>query len=227
MNTLHRELLEQLQNCIIRGKIDAKSVHPKDLVGKNGADELAQLLLTQGVVPESILRDGMLAGMKVVGERFKSRSIFVPDVMMSAKAMNRAMKHLEPFFASRALHHYGIFIIGTVAGDLHDIGKNLAAMFIRGAGWNVIDLGVDVSPKLFSEAVIQNPGCVVGLSALLTTTMLNMRPTIEAIRGIDANTKVIIGGAPLTKQFAQEIDADHYSPDPQDAVAYLEVLKAL
>jgi methanogenic corrinoid protein MtbC1 len=139
---------------------------------------------------------------------------------MAAKAMSAGMAHLKPFFDSGQAHHKGVFVIGTVQGDLHDIGKNLVAMVIEGAGYRVIDLGVDVSSEKFLAAVKENPGASVGLSALLTTTMVNMENTIKLIKEQSPSTRVIVGGAPLTAEFAKKISADSYAPDPQGALNF-------
>ena len=143
---------------------------------------------------------------------------------MAAKAMNSAIAHLKPFFLSGETKRKGKFIIGTVSGDLHDIGKNLVAMMIEGGGWEVIDLGVDVSAEKFMKAMDENPGAVVGLSALLTTTMENMKRIVTAIKEKHKDSKIMIGGAPVTMEYCMKIGADFYSPDPQGAVNYLKQL---
>jgi len=145
-------------------------------------------------------------------------------MLMAAKAMNSAMKHLKPFFQSGETKRKGKFIIGTVSGDLHDIGKNLVAMMIEGNGWEVIDLGVDVSIDKFLKAIAENPDAVIGLSALLTTTMENMKKTVAAIRENYSGSKILVGGAPVTMDFCISIGADFYSPDPQGVVNYLNQL---
>jgi len=162
--------------------------------------------------------------MAVVGNKFSRKEIYVPQMLMSAKAMNSAMKHLKPFFQSGETKRRGKFIIGTVAGDLHDIGKNLVAMMIEGGGWEVIDLGVDVSSEKFLKALDENPGAVIGMSALLTTTMENMKKTVSTIREKYSGSKILVGGAPVTMEYCQKIGADYYSPDPQGAVNYLNQL---
>ncbi len=215
------DLLETLKMCVERGKVNAKSPHPPDMKGKDGADELARQALDAGIGPQDILSKGLIVGMQRVGERFRNKEIFVPDVLMSAKAMSAAMEHLRPYFSSDALRHKGTVVMGTVAGDLHDIGKKLVAMIVEGAGWEIVDLGVDVPAEKFLKAVEQHPGCAVGLSALLTTTMVNMESVIKQIKTSFPATKVIVGGAPLTKEFADKIGADAYSPDPQGAVEFL------
>ena len=216
------DLLEQLAMCIERGKVNAASPYPPDLKGQDGADELAKRALDEGIPPDDILSKGMIVGMGAVGQKFSENKVFVPDLLMAAKAMSAAMVHMKPFFESGDAHHKGTFIVGTVQGDLHDIGKNLVAMVVEGGGWKVVDLGVDVKAEKFVAAAKENPGAVVGLSALLTTTMVNMEKTVSDLKENDANTKVIVGGAPLTDEFAKKIGADGYSPDPQGVIAYLD-----
>jgi 5-methyltetrahydrofolate--homocysteine methyltransferase len=215
------EILDSLQRCIERGKVNSKSPHPPDMKGQDGADELTRRALDSGIPPQDVLSKALVIGMQHVGERFRNKEIFVPDVLMSAKAMSAAMEHLKPFFKSETLKHRGTVVMGTVLGDLHDIGKKIVSMVIEGAGWEVVDLGTDVSPEKFLNAVAQHPGCVVGLSALLTTTMINMETTVRQIRAKHPRTKIIIGGAPVTQEFAAKIGADGYSADPQGAVEYL------
>ena len=167
-----------------------------------------------------------MAGMNRIGEKFGQNKVFVPELLMAAKAMNACMKHLEPHFASGNIKKKGVFIIGTVSGDLHDIGKNLVAMVVKGGGWDIVDLGVDVSADKFVAAVKQHPVCVVGLSALLTTTMVNMEKTVKAVKEASKDAKVVVGGAPLTQDFANKIGADAYSADPQGALNFLNTIAA-
>ena len=220
------ELLEQLSHCIEFGKINLASPYPPDMKGQDGADELAKMALDQGIGANDILQKGLVPGMEKVGVKFRENKVFVPQVLMSAKAMSAAMVHLKPFFASGEVERKGKFVIGTVAGDLHDIGKNLVSMMVEGSGWEVIDLGVDVSTEKLLETAKANPNCVVGLSALLTTTMNNMAKTVRQIKAELPNQVVLVGGAPLTDDFRKEIGADFYSPDPQGAVEYLKTLVA-
>ncbi len=142
-------------------------------------------------------------------------------MLMSAKAMGAAMNHLKPFFTSGDVKTKGTFIIGTVKGDLHDIGKNLVAMMVEGGGWSIIDLGVDVNEDTFNNTLAENPGAIVGLSALLTTTMANMEEIVQKIKEVHPGTKVLVGGAPLNDEFRKKIGADFYAPDPRGAVEYL------
>jgi len=191
---------------------------------QDGADELAKRALEEGVKPDQILEKALVPAMERVGDKFTRKEIYVPQMLMAAKAMNSAMAHLKPFFQSGETKRKGKFIVGTVSGDLHDIGKNLVAMMIEGGGWEVIDLGVDVGSEKFLKALDENPGAVVGLSALLTTTMENMKKTVTAIKEKHAESKILIGGAPVTMDYCMKIGADFYSPDPQGAVNYLKQL---
>ena len=145
-------------------------------------------------------------------------------MLMSAKAMSASMKLLKPFFTSGEIKTRGTFIIGTVKGDLHDIGKNLVAMMIEGAGWTVIDLGVDVPASRYMEALENNPGAVIGLSALLTTTMVNMGDIVTEVKAVKPGTKVFIGGAPVNDEFCKKIGADFYAQGPQEAVQQLNIM---
>lgn len=218
------EILSKIARCIESGKIDKVSPYPPDMKGQDGADELTKLALETGLKPDQILDQSLIPAMEAVGDRFSRKEIYVPQMLMSAKAMNSSMKHLKPFFQSGETKRKGKFIIGTVSGDLHDIGKNLVSMMIEGGGWEVIDLGVDVSTEKFMKALDENPGSVIGLSALLTTTMENMKKTVAAIKEKNLQTKILIGGAPVTMDYCEKIGADFYSPDPQGAVNYLKKL---
>ncbi len=218
------EILEKLAQCVEFGKINKASPYPPNMKDQDGADELARRALEEGVKPDQILEKALVPAMERVGDKFTRKEIYVPQMLMAAKAMNSAMAHLKPFFQSGETKRKGKFIVGTVAGDLHDIGKNLVAMMIEGGGWEVIDLGVDVGSEKFLKALDENPGAVVGLSALLTTTMENMKKTVTAIKEKHAESKILIGGAPVTMDYCMKIGADFYSPDPQGAVNYLKQL---
>jgi methanogenic corrinoid protein MtbC1 len=218
------EILKELANCVESGKIDKASPYPPDLKGQDGADEIARKALEEGIKPGDILEKALIPAMAIVGDKFSRKMIYVPQMLMSAKAMNSAMKHLKPFFQSGETKRKGKFIVGTVAGDLHDIGKNLVAMMIEGGGWEVIDLGVDVGTEKFLKAIEENPGAVVGLSALLTTTMENMKKTVVTLKEKHSDLKILIGGAPVTQEYCDKIGADFFSPDPQGAVNYLKQL---
>ncbi|MBL7111327.1 MAG: corrinoid protein [Bacteroidales bacterium] len=218
------EILDKLAYCIEFGKINKESPYPPDMKGQDGADEYTKQALDSGVPPNDILKKSLIIGMGKVGVKFRENKIFVPQVLMSAKAMGTAMEHLKPFFQSGEVKRKGKFIIGTVAGDLHDIGKNLVSMMVEGSGWEVIDLGVDVTADKFIEAIGDNHDAIVGLSAMLTTTMTNMENIVQKIKAKHDDQKVIIGGAPLNDDFRESIGADYYSPDPQGAIEYINSL---
>lgn len=219
-------ILDKLGEAVEFGKVDKNSPYPPNMKGQDGADELAKEALDTGVAPTSILTDALVPAMDRVGQKFSENKIFVPQMLMSAKAMGAAMSHLKPFFQSGAVKTKGTFIIGTVKGDLHDIGKNLVAMMVEGGGWTIIDLGVDVNEDTFNQTVAENPGAIVGLSALLTTTMANMEEIVQKIKAANPDTKVLVGGAPLNEDFCTKIGADFYSPDPRGAVEYLNTCVA-
>lgn len=215
------ELLSKLSECIEFGKINMASPYPPNMKGQDGADEITRKALEEGVNPQDILTLGLMPGMERIGVKFRENKVFVPQVLMSAKAMSTAMLHLKPHFLSGAAKQKGTFIIGTVLGDLHDIGKNLVGMMVEGNGYKVIDLGTDVSSEKFIAAAKENPDAVIGLSALLTTTMVNMEKITKEIKDTVPGTLVTIGGAPVNNDFCSKIGADHYSPDPQGVVEYL------
>jgi len=174
--------------------------------------------LAEGMAPETILGEGLIAGMNVIGQRFKANEVYIPEVLIAARAMKMAMEVLEPKLVEAGVQPMGRAVMGTVQGDLHDIGKNLVVMMLKGAGFEVVDMGVDVSPADFVARVKESGAQVVGLSALLTTTMPAMEKTIQAIREAGLGTKVMVGGAPVTQNFADKIGADGYAPDAASAV---------
>jgi methanogenic corrinoid protein MtbC1 len=218
------EILQKLAYCVENGKINKLSPYPPIMKDQDGADELARKALEAGIKPDEILENALIPAMANVGNKFSRKEIYVPQMLMAAKAMNSALVHLKPFFLSGETKRKGKFIIGTVSGDLHDIGKNLVAMMIEGGGWEIIDLGVDVSTEKFLKAIDEHPDAVVGLSALLTTTMENMKKTVVALKEKNKDLKILIGGAPVTQEYCMKIGADFYSPDPQGAVNYLKKL---
>ena len=215
------ELLEQLAISVEHGKSDRNFPHPEELRGKDGASEITKQLLDEGVSPDEILKKGLMVGMHRIGEKFSKGQAFIPNLLIAAKAMYAAMEHLKPYFESGEAAHKGIMVIGTVAGDMHDIGKNLVKMVMEGDGWKVVDLGINVPTEKFMSAIEENKGCIVGLSALLTTTMLNMEGTVKAIKEKDSTIQVYVGGAPVSKEFAKKIGADAFFPDPHSLVAHL------
>jgi len=216
------DIVAKIALCVERGKVNAESRYPPELKGQDGADELTKQALDRNIRPGEILTFGLISGMQRVGEKFKRNEFYLPDVLVAAKAMNAAMEHLRPYFVSGDVRHKGKVVMGTVSGDLHDIGKKIVAMFLEGSGWEVIDCGVDVSPKGFVEAVRENKPVAVGMSALLTTTMVHMEEAVRTIKSEFPEMKVLVGGAPVTAEFARRIGADMTSAHPQEAVEYLE-----
>lgn len=212
--------LRKLCVCIERGKINADSPFPLDMLKQDGAEEWTQLAIKEKIAAPEILK-ALTLGMENIGVKFRENKVFVPEVLMAAKAMSSSMKYLTPFFQQGIVKQKGVLIIGTVAGDLHDIGKNLVAMIIKGNGWKIIDLGTNVSTDKYLQTIAENPNCFVGLSALLTTTMVNMENTVKAIKEKFPSVKVMIGGAPVTQEFKESIGADFYSYEAIAAINYL------
>ncbi|HDM78069.1 MAG TPA: cobalamin-binding protein [Deltaproteobacteria bacterium] len=191
------------------------------LVQEGKHEEVAKLVkqaLEEGVPASEILEQGLIAGMNVVGEKFKKLEIFVPQVLLSARAMKAGMEVLRPVLAQKKVKATGKVVLGTVRGDQHDIGKNLVGMMLEGAGFEVFDLGVNVPESKFVEAAKEKNADIVGMSALLTTTMPYMKTTIEALRANGLKVKVLVGGAPVTQKFADEIGADAYGANAAEAV---------
>lgn len=191
-----------------------------------GAKSQTQKMIDNGVDPLEIINQGLMAGMNVVGVRFKAGDMFVPEVMMSARAMSTGIELVKPLIADKDMPSAGKVLIGTVKGDLHDIGKKLVVMMMESAGFEIVDLGVDIDPAAFVKAVKEHNPQVIGMSALLTTTMLSMKDTIDALKkaGLRDSVKIIIGGAPITQSFADQIGADGYAPD---AAAATELCRRL
>jgi len=183
-------------------------------------EKLVRLSLAEGLTPKEILEKGLIQGMDIIGEKFKKNEVYVPEVLIAARAMHVGMDVLKPKLTETGVKNIGKVIIGSVKGDLHDIGKNLVKMMLEGAGFEVIDLGVDVGEEKFIEAIKEQKPNIVGMSALLTTTMINMPKVINAIKnaGLREKVKIMIGGAPITKNYAEQIGADGYSPDAASAV---------
>ena len=200
-------LLEQLSESLQGGDADQ-------------AAALTRQAIDQKLAAKQILDQGLIAGMTVVGDKFKAHEIFLPDVLLAAKAMYAGLDLLKPLLAKAGVPTIGKVVVGTVQGDLHDIGKNLVAIMLKGAGLDVIDLGKDVAPEKFVAAVKQHGAQVIGMSALLTTTMPVMKQVVEQVRaaGLYGKVKIIIGGAPLSSEYAKEIGADAYCFDGVNAV---------
>jgi 5-methyltetrahydrofolate--homocysteine methyltransferase len=206
-------LLNQLAEAVFKG----------DYVGIAG---LTQQAIDAGIAPIEIINKGLIEGMNIVAPKFKSGEMFVPEVMMSAKAMNIGLGIVKPLIADKDVPSKGTIIVGTVAGDLHDIGKNLVVMILQSSGFNVVDLGVDVSATTFIAAVKEHKPQVVGMSALLTTTMPGMQNTISALQeaGLRDSVKIIVGGAPVSQDFANQIGADGFAADAMAAKEICEKL---
>jgi len=174
--------------------------------------------LAEGVSVNDLINESLIGGMSYIGVKFKNNEVYVPEVLIAARAMHAGMGVLKPLLAGGGIKPKGIFVIGTVKGDLHDIGKNLVLMMMEGAGFKVIDLGIDVPTEKFIRAIEEHKPQIVGLSALLTTTMIQMKNTIQELKPYRDSVKVMIGGAPVTQRFADEIGADAYAPDAATAV---------
>jgi len=183
-------------------------------------EELTKRALSQGISAEDILNNGLVAGMNIVSKKFKNNEIFIPEVLISAKSMYSGLGIIKPLLSELNVKSKGKVVIGTVKGDLHDIGKNIVAMLLQGAGFDVVDLGADVPKEKFLEFVKNEGADILAMSALLTTTMIYMKETIETLKnaGLRENVKVIIGGAPVTESYAAQIDADGYAPDAASTV---------
>ncbi|NLL83432.1 MAG: cobalamin-binding protein [Lentisphaerae bacterium] len=187
---------------------------------------LVQAALDAGTDPAAILNEGMLAGMSIIGEKFKKNEVYVPEVLIAARAMKAGMEILRPKLVDAGVEPIGTAVIGTVKGDLHDIGKNLVGMMLEGAGFKVVDAGIDVSAEKFIETAKANNAHIIGVSALLTTTMTNMKLVVDAVKEAGLSAKVIIGGAPVTQAFCDEIGASGYSADAASAADLAKSLLA-
>jgi len=182
--------------------------------------ELVEKALDEGVEVEKILDEGLIAGMDVVGKKFQANEFYVPEMLIAARAMKAGMEIIRPILVQKDIKSQGTVVIGTAKGDLHDIGKNLVGMMLEGAGFEIVDLGVDISPEKFIQTAKEKKAHLIGLSALLTTTMVSMKDVINALKeaNLDGKIKVMIGGAPVTQSYADEIGADGYAPDAASAV---------
>ena len=198
-------MLNAIQEALLNGK-------------KDEVERLVDQALASGRSAATIMNEGLIVGMDRLGVMFKNNEVFIPEVLVAARAMNAGMAKLEPLLVKEGIQPKGAVVIGTVKGDLHDIGKNIVAMMLKGAGYKIIDLGIDVSPEKFVAAAKENKANVIALSALLTTTMIGMKAIVEAVKGSGLDIPVIIGGAPVTQDYADEIKAEGYAPDAASAV---------
>lgn len=199
-------VLEQIKEALMKGKA-------------NDVKTLVQQALTDKIGAAEILNIGLLSGMGIIGERFKKNEVYVPEVLIAARAMKAGLEILKPALAAAKVEPRGVVVIGTVKGDLHDIGKNLVGMMLEGGGFKVVDAGINVDAGKFVELARANNATVIGASALLTTTMTNMKEVVDAVKHSDlaGKVKVMIGGAPVTQAFCDEIGADGYAPDAASA----------
>jgi 5-methyltetrahydrofolate--homocysteine methyltransferase len=211
-------LLEEIKESVVRGHINKDSNYPPDLISKPGVVELVEDAIAKNLDVSEILHSGLIGGMEVVGEKFSNGEYFVPEMLFSARAMKSGLKILRPHLVDQNISTLGTVIIGTIAGDMHDIGKNLVSMMLEGGGFEVVDLGVNTSTEKFVSAAKEHPDALVGMSALLTITMENMRDVIDTFHNKGIENKIFIGGAPVTERYAEEIGADGYAPDASRAV---------
>ena len=201
--------MQQLKEMVKTGKADDTVKHVKRL-------------LDEGSSPEALMKEAMIPAMDEVGDLFQKGEYFLPEMLVAGEAMKKGLEVLKPMLIKSGVEPSGKVLIGTVKGDLHDIGKNIVGIALEGAGFQVIDLGTDISPEKFVEAIKEHNPQIVGLSALLTTTMIAMKDTIEAIKaaGLRDHVKIMIGGAPIRQEFADDIEADYYGPDSPSGVKY-------
>jgi len=218
------QLLNQLSICVEKGKADKATPTPPEMKDMEGAQEITKVLLDMKTAPDEILNKGLIPGMKRIGDLYGEGKAFVPHLLLAARAMNISLALLKPYFEEGTIERKGTFIIGTVQGDLHDIGKNLVKAIVEGSGWEVVDLGTDVSSEGFMKAIEEHPKAAVGLSALITTTMVNMEKIVGDIKQTYPNNKILIGGAPVTQDYCDKIGADFFSLYPQEAAEYLNSL---
>ena len=223
------DILKLIQENVVQGRVTENDEGlDEEMVGQPGVSELVEAALAQGTSVQDILNKGLTAGMEIVGQKFDTKEYFIPDMLASAEAVGAAMEILEPHLAKSGITPKGKIIIATVKGDLHDIGKNIVSILLRGAGYTVKDLGNDIEPQVIVDAVREEKPQFLGLSALLISTMMHMRDTIFALTesGLRDQVKVIVGGAPVSEEFAKSIGADGYGADGFEAVRVVESLYA-
>lgn len=223
------DIINLIRENVIQGRVtrDDEGIE-EGMVGQPGVSELTNEALTQGLDVGEVINRGLTAGMAIVGQKFETKEYFIPDMLASAEAVGVAMEILEPHLTRSGIKPKGKIIVATVKGDLHDIGKNIVSILLRGAGYTVKDLGNDIAPQAIVDAVKKEQPHFLGLSALLTSTMAQMRDTVQALNdsGLRDTVKIIIGGAPVSEEFAQSIGADGYGADGFQAVAIVESLNS-
>ena len=223
------DILALTKENVIQGRVTQEDEGLEEgMVGQPGVSELTTKALAQGVSPRDIIKKGLTEGVDIVGQNFEAKEYYIPDMLASAEAVGAAMEILEPHLATSGIKSKGKIIMATVKGDLHDIGKNIVSILLRGAGYTVKDLGNDTDPQVIVNAVREWNPQFLGLSALLTSTMLHMKDTIQALTesGLRDQVKVIIGGAPVSEEFAQSIGADGYGADGFQAVRVIDALNS-
>ena len=222
-----QDILTLIKENVVQGRVTQDDEGLEEgMVGQPGVSELTEKALAQDISPKDIIKEGLTQGMDIVGQKFEAKEYYIPDMLASAEAVGAAMEILEPYLAQSGIKSKGKVVMATAKGDLHDIGKNIVSILLRGAGYTVKDLGNDVAPEVILAAVKEEKPQFVGLSALLTSTMVSMKDTIQALTdgGLRNNVKIIIGGAPVSEEFAQSIGADGYGADGFDAVRVVESL---
>ncbi len=221
------DIVALIRENVIQGRVTRDDEGMEEgMVGQPGVSELTEKAITMGIDAKDIINQGLTEGMNIVGQKFETKEYYIPDMLASAEAVGAAMEILEPHLAESGIKSKGKIIVATVKGDLHDIGKNIVSILLRGAGYMVKDLGNDVTPEAIVAAVKEEKPQFLGLSALLTSTMVHMKDTIQALveGGIRDKVKVIIGGAAVSEEFAHSIDADGYGADGFQAVRVIEAL---
>lgn len=222
-----RDVLALLADRIERGKVNREFPHPAELKGEDGAAELCVQAIEAGIAPDEIISQGLVRGMRKIGEEYEAGRAFIPELILAGKAMPAALAHLGAENTASGAGKAGTVVLGTVAGDVHDIGKNVVKMVLTGEGFAVVDLGVDVETESFVAALLAHPGATLAMSALLTTTMPAMARSIEQIRGRVPGTGIYVGGAPVTPEFSERIGADGTFPEPLKLVLAEKVAEAL
>jgi 5-methyltetrahydrofolate--homocysteine methyltransferase len=221
------DILALIKENVIQGRVTQDDEgFDEEMAEQPGVSELTEKALAQGINPEDIIKRGLTEGMDIVGQKYETKEYYIPDMLASAEAVGAAMEILDPYLAKSGIKSKGKIIVATVKGDLHDIGKNIVSILLRGAGYIVKDLGNDVDPQVIVDAVREEEPQFVGMSALLTSTMLHMGDTIQALTesGLRDKVKVIVGGAAVSEEFAQSIGADGYGADGFEAVRIVESL---
>lgn len=215
------DVLTKIAACTEYGKENRETPYPAEMKGEDGVDELVGQAIASGIDARTILAEALMKGMQRVGDKFSRNEVFIPDLLVAANAMKVGLERLKPYFKKDKNPYHGVLVLGTVEGDLHDIGKSIVKIIMEAHGWKVIDLGVNIATKRFMKEIKRNPGCAVGLSALLSTAVRSMEQTVRAIKEKKPGRVVLIGGAAPNEELCKKMGADFYTQDPQQAVEYL------